>query len=369
MAVIIRKIFTHNDGHWPRVILLIPVLALFLMGCDIGGTFNGFDYSSLPGSSGQSVQNITLSTTDCDFGTVTLGNQVSVILTISNTGSLPLNVTDIALTEGSDYQIDPTSGDNPLGGNSATIPPGEERTVGIRFSPTSEGYHTGGIAIDSNDPDAPGITVQLTGDGVTAPVPDISISPTSKDFGDVLPGDTNSATYALSNGGTADLNVSDISIDDTTNFTLDLSAGSTPCGTPAPVIAAGDSCTFDITFSPTHLGTIDGALSIASDDPDQSSLSSSLTGSGVAAPPTYSATLSWQAPSTNADGSPITDLAGYKIYYGTSSRQYTNSSDVGSNTTGTIQGLSAGTYYFAVTAYDSYGNESGYSNEVTKTFP
>jgi hypothetical protein len=62
-------------------------------------------------------------------------------------------------------------------------------------------------------------------------------------------------------------------------------------------------------------------------------------------------------------------LKGYKIYYGsTSSGSYTSSVDVGNKTTYTVSNLdSSKTYYFAATAYDAGGNESGYSNEVKYT--
>ncbi len=60
------------------------------------------------------------------------------------------------------------------------------------------------------------------------------------------------------------------------------------------------------------------------------------------------------------------DLAGYKLYYGTSSRSYSQNVNVGNLTLYTLAGLQAGvTYYFAVTAYDTEGNESDYSNEVS----
>ncbi len=79
------------------------------------------------------------------------------------------------------------------------------------------------------------------------------------------------------------------------------------------------------------------------------------------------ATLTWDPPTTNADGSPLTDLAGYKLYYGTSSGNYTNSIDVGNVTTYTVVNLTEGlTYFFVVSAYDTLGNESDYSNEVSK---
>ena len=82
--------------------------------------------------------------------------------------------------------------------------------------------------------------------------------------------------------------------------------------------------------------------------------------------PGNSATLTWDAPTTNADGTPLTDLAGYKIYYGTTSGNYTEVIDVGNVTTSKVEGLNPGTYYFAVTAYKNSRNESGYSNEVSK---
>jgi fibronectin type 3 domain-containing protein len=80
-----------------------------------------------------------------------------------------------------------------------------------------------------------------------------------------------------------------------------------------------------------------------------------------------SVTLTWDAPTTNSDGSPLTDLNGYKIYYGTSSGNYTEVIDIGNVTSYTIGNLSSGIYYFAVTAYNTSGNESDFSNEVSKT--
>ena len=78
--------------------------------------------------------------------------------------------------------------------------------------------------------------------------------------------------------------------------------------------------------------------------------------------------LSWEAPSTNEDGTPLTDLAGYKIYYGTAPGNYTQNIDVGNVTTYTFTNLTGGlTYYFVATAYNTARIESSYSNEVSKT--
>lgn len=58
------------------------------------------------------------------------------------------------------------------------------------------------------------------------------------------------------------------------------------------------------------------------------------------------------------------DLAGYNIYYGEASRQYEWIFDVGDTTQFTIGLDDTTSYYFAATAYDTAGNESGFSNEV-----
>lgn len=80
-----------------------------------------------------------------------------------------------------------------------------------------------------------------------------------------------------------------------------------------------------------------------------------------------SVTLSWQAPLTDENGSTLNNLAGYKIYYGVSSNNYTRSIDVGSSTSVVISNLSQGKWCFAVTAYKASGLESKYSNEMCKT--
>ena len=79
-------------------------------------------------------------------------------------------------------------------------------------------------------------------------------------------------------------------------------------------------------------------------------------------------TLNWMAPTQNVDGTALTDLAGYRIHYGTTSRNYTDSVPV-SNPTTTSRSLSliTGDYYFAMTALDQQGEESAYSNEVRMT--
>lgn len=76
-----------------------------------------------------------------------------------------------------------------------------------------------------------------------------------------------------------------------------------------------------------------------------------------------SLTLAWDKPETNADGTPLTDLEGYVVYYGVEPDFYYHSEKIMGKqevkeTSITIRNLYPGTYYFVVTAYDKYGYES-----------
>lgn len=86
-------------------------------------------------------------------------------------------------------------------------------------------------------------------------------------------------------------------------------------------------------------------------------------------PSDHSVTLTWDPPTTNADGTPLTDLAGFRVHHGTAPRSYSRSLDVGNVRTFTLSDLYPGMHYFSVTAYDLSRNESTFSNEVSKRIP
>jgi large repetitive protein len=83
------------------------------------------------------------------------------------------------------------------------------------------------------------------------------------------------------------------------------------------------------------------------------------------------ATLSWTAPTQNSDGSALTDLAGYRIRYGSSADALSQMATVSNPGVSTyvVTGLASGTWYFAVAAYNTAGGESDPSSVVTKTIP
>jgi putative Ig domain-containing protein len=94
------------------------------------------------------------------------------------------------------------------------------------------------------------------------------------------------------------------------------------------------------------------------------SAASSSSGSGTAK-------VSWVLPTENSNGSALTDLAGVRIYYGTSESDLSKSLQVSGTSTRsyTISGLSAGTWYFGAEAYTTTGMASRLSSIASKTIP
>jgi hypothetical protein len=178
-------------------------------------------------------------------------------------------------------------------------------------------------------------------------------------------------------------------------------AGNTPptiSGNPAPAVsvgnsyqfapsasdADGDSLTFSIdnlppwasfnsangqlTGSPmlSDVGMYENIVISVSDGSASTSLNSFSV--EVVSQGTGSVTLSWTAPVENEDGTALTNLSGYVIYYGTQPGSYSQQIpiDNASVTTYVVEGLTPDTYYFAATAKNSQGVQSIFSNEAVK---
>jgi hypothetical protein len=97
--------------------------------------------------------------------------------------------------------------------------------------------------------------------------------------------------------------------------------------------------------------------------------SSSTPAASTTASQTVSAALTWTVPSRNTDGSSLTNLAGYRIYYGADTSAMTSMVQVvGASTTSyVVQNLTPGTYYFAIKSYNIAGTESDLSGVVSTT--
>lgn len=165
-----------------------------------------------------------------------------------------------------------------------------------------------------------------------------------------------------------------------------VTAGQSIAFTPTASDPDGDTLTFSIQNRPSWLSfdSNNGRISGTPQEADVGSysnivisvsdgqLSDSLSAFSMSVEQAGSArgsvTLSWQAPTQNTDGTPLTDLAGYALYYGTTSGDYQNRVQVDTPgvTTFVIDNLQPNTYYFVATAIKSNGVESSYSNEAVK---
>lgn len=118
----------------------------------------------------------------------------------------------------------------------------------------------------------------------------------------------------------------------------------------------------------SDVGTYSNLVITASDGTHRTSLPAFNVSVNSTGSSSGSATLSWIPPTRNANGTTLTNLAGYRIYYGTSPGSLTRTVQVSNAglTRYMLSDLSAATWYFAVRAYTSSGAESVNSNTVSK---
>ena len=155
--------------------------------------------------------------------------------------------------------------------------------------------------------------------------------------------------------------------------------------TPSASDADGDSLSFSIQNRPgwaqfdSATGRLSGTASQGSEGTYNDIRISVTDGSASASLQAFSiavtqaalgaVTLSWTAPVENQNGTPLTDLSSYTIYYGPESGNYTETVDINNagTTTYVLENLVPDTYYFAVTASNNAGIESRYSGEAVHT--
>ena len=164
-----------------------------------------------------------------------------------------------------------------------------------------------------------------------------------------------------------------------------ITAGSAYSFQPAAVDADGDTLMFSITNKPTWatFSTTTGRLigtATAADVGSYSNIAISVSDGKVSATlapfsitvnqvAMGNATLTWTPPTTNTDGSSLTNLAGYRISYGTSPTSLNQLIQVpnAGATAYVVDGLSPGTWYFSLRTYTATGQESANTAVASKT--
>lgn len=140
--------------------------------------------------------------------------------------------------------------------------------------------------------------------------------------------------------------------------------------TNRPSWAAFNTSSGALTGTPTasQVGTYSNVTITASDGTNRTSLRAFNIAVNAVGGSNGSATLSWTPPTRNTNGSTLTNLAGYRVYYGTSASNLSRTVQVANAglTRYVVSDLSAGTWYFAVRAYTSNGSESANSTTGSK---
>jgi len=112
------------------------------------------------------VPNISVSPSNIDFGGVISNSSSPSEVTVSNTGTGNLEVTDIFISTGAEFSV-ASGGNSPCGSFPRTIEAGGNCTVEVMFSPVETGANIqGNLTIDSDDPDTPTVNIPLSGDGL-----------------------------------------------------------------------------------------------------------------------------------------------------------------------------------------------------------
>jgi hypothetical protein len=210
---------------------------------------------------------------------------IPLVLTIENTGTAALNLTDspsVSITGGDAAMFS-------LSGQPASpIAPGGSVDLTITFSPTSAGSKSTSLSITSDDSDENTYVILLSGTGT---VPDMEVrqgisiieSGTGGfDFGAVLSGTLGAPVdFTIANYGIAELVLTHtpkvaVSGTDAGMFTVDLQ--------PTSPVAPSGSVNFIMTFSPSSPGPKTATVTIENDDPDENPYTFALTGEGGTAP-------------------------------------------------------------------------------------
>jgi len=286
---------------------------------------------------------LTSNPSSLSFGNIQVGNQRQLNETLTNTGGSSVNISQATLS-GTGFSM---SGLNPP----LQLTSGQHITFSVTFAPLVVGGASGSISITS-DASNPNLSIPLSGTGTAMPKGQLSVTPTSLDFGNVVVGSNAQLNGALS-ASTASVTVSS----DTVNGSAFSLSGLT-----LPVtIPAGQQVQFTMTFTPQGSGVASGSVSFASDASNSPAIET-LTGIGTV--PTHSVTLSWTASTSS--------VIGYNLYRGViNGGPYSkiNSALIAGTQYSDTTVASGQTYYYVATSVDVSNQESVHSNQTIAVIP
>ena len=220
-----------------------------------------------------------------DFGNVDVtSGSVTRSVRISNTGTSPLTIASVVLTDLTNY----TAGTTPV-----SVAAGGSQTFTVTYDPTSLAAHAGTITINSDDADEAAFDFAITGTGVAGPEIEVRGNSTVIDsgdssasaadhteFADAAIAATSSRTFTINNLGSGALTLGANAV----SITNDSAGVFSVSDQPATSIASSGTDTFTVDFTPDGAGVFNALVSIANDDPDESPHTFVIQGTGTGAP-------------------------------------------------------------------------------------
>ena len=238
-------------------ILLVGSLALLVVlftGC--AGVVSGAKQTS-------SIGSFQLAPSSVNFGQVTVGKQATQTVSVSNTGNVGINITQMTL---SNPQFSVTGMTTPM-----ALAVGQSGSITVAVNATAAGNLTGTLTAQGSAGSSP-VVVSLSATAVSAQA-QLSLSASSISFGSVSVGSKGNSNLVLSNLGTTDLVISLLTL---TGADFAISGITTP-----KTISAGQSATIAVTFDPASTGNATGSLAITSSDPANPTVTIPLSGTGT----------------------------------------------------------------------------------------
>lgn len=229
---------------------------------------------------------VSLSGSSLAFGNVTVGTtSASMSVTLTNSGTADLNIS--AITPGGS-----NPGDFSLGGTCAvgTVAMGKTCTLSATFTPAAAQARSATVTLTSNAANSPH-TLNLSGTGVAAGTTSASVAPMSVNFGNVTVGQSGAQSVTLTNTGTLAVNVGNVTINGAQMGEFSAS------GCANTVVAAGKTCTVNLSFKPGSAGAASASLQLST-NASSTPMSVALSGTAVTASPGTPAAVGTVSPAT-----------------------------------------------------------------------
>jgi len=319
-------------------------VSFFFAGC---GAYNSQTTAAGPA--------LTVSASSFNFNTVVVGQSATQTLQLTNSGNAPLQISSISLSN-KEFAISGPS-------LPCTVLPATSLDYTLAFAPTTPGNASASLTITSNAPQSPA-AVSLAGIA-EAVVATLQVTPASINFGNENLQSTATQNVTLQNTGDVNITINGVTAAGAGFGYSNLSPGFS--------LSPNQQVIFQVWFRPQTSGAALGTVSILS-----ANLASpetvSLSGDGVSSTPTPPPAPSPAAQPTvqltwNASSSVV---AGYRVYRSTTSGSLYSplfSTPLNALTYNDATVTSGDTYYYVVTAVDSNGVESLYSNQATANVP